>query len=367
MNLIEFNELYGSLSVKETVTVKCLCGQENKILKEKALDNIAKNENYICRSCAIKDHSVSEDTREKISRKLIGISRSAETREKMSQAKKEFYQTERGKACKELLSKKGVLEQAQGRLKGFHRRGYFHSDKNNQDLYYGSSYELRALYLLENNESVKSFRTQIPIQIENRHRCLDVLVEYNDNTTEILEVKPKKRLNEESIILQINDAQNYAQSKNFNFRVWTEDDSELGEYKDILYWAERYIYKTEGLDIASLRKKKASIKTQKHYKKHIKNDKITVFCDFCKEEHTIMKLSYNQNVAKNGRYICIKENGSLVGKKPKLHLRKENPYAKLGQKQCTGCGEVLDYSCFGKDKSRRDGYASRCKECRNTL
>jgi len=111
-------------------------------------------------------------------------------------------------------------------------------------------------------------------------------------------------------------------------------------------------------------KKSSALRVKKHYEKHIKNDKITVPCAFCGEEHTIMQLSYDLNVKKNGRFICIKENGSIMGKKPKDHLRKDNPYASLGQKQCTKCSRILPFECFGSDKSRRDNYASRCKECR---
>ena len=38
-----------------------------------------------------------------------------------------------------------------------------------------------------------------------------------------------------------------------------------------------------------------------------------------------------------------------------------------GKKECLGCKQVLSFDCFGTDKARRDGYASKCKECRRAI
>ncbi len=80
--------------------------------------------------------------------------------------------------------------------------------------------------------------------------------------------------------------------------------------------------------------------------------------------HEIMRMQYDKNIKKNGRFICIKENGFLIGQKNKEKY-KINPYETEGKKQCTGeCGQILPFSYFTLDKSRRDGYCSRCKKCR---
>jgi hypothetical protein len=369
MNLNEFNNLYRYLSVKVKVNVTCICGQTNNIFKEKALENINNNDVYLCMSCSKKEHYKinprNEECNQKISESLKGIERSEETRAKMSQSKKEFYKTERGIELKEFLSRKATLEHSEGRLKGFHRKGYFKSAKNNKPIYYGSSYELRALYILENDPSVVSFETQISIQINGRSRCLDIIVKYENGSKEIFEVKPQERLGEEKVVLQLKDADDYATQNNCKFKVWTEVDSGFKNYREILLWAEQFIFNQDDIDLKSIRLEKDCIKAKKHYENNAKNDRITVFCKHCKKEHTLARKQYNNNVKKNGRFICIVENGHLIGGRTKDYLIKDNPYADQGMKQCANCKEIKPFSEFGNDKSRRDGYASRCKVCRN--
>jgi hypothetical protein len=53
----------------------------------------------------------------------------------------------------------------------------------------------------------------------------------------------------------------------------------------------------------------------------------------------------------------------LVGKKSKDHLRKENPYAKDGKKECTACHEIKPFEAFDKRRASHDGMAFKCKKC----
>jgi hypothetical protein len=62
--------------------------------------------------------------------------------------------------------------------------------------------------------------------------------------------------------------------------------------------------------------------------------------------------------------ICEREGGHIAGSRPKPHLRKANPHAASGCKECLGCKQILSFDNFGTDKGRADGYASKCKECR---
>jgi GNAT superfamily N-acetyltransferase len=99
-----------------------------------------------------------------------------------------------------------------------------------------------------------------------------------------------------------------------------------------------------------------------YYHRHIATDKVEVFCDYCQETHTPLRLTHDKNLARNGRYICEREGGHIAGSKPKK--KKENPYAADGKKECTRCKCVKTYAEFSPDSSRRDGLCSRCKECR---
>ena len=112
-------------------------------------------------------------------------------------------------------------------------------------------------------------------------------------------------------------------------------------------------------------RKQSVARMRRYYDRNIANDKVTVFCAFCNEEHEALRVTHDRNVARNGRYICEREGGHIAGSKPKTHLIKENPYAAEGKKKCAGaCGEILLFESFSPDNSKRDGYCSVCKSCR---
>ena len=102
-----------------------------------------------------------------------------------------------------------------------------------------------------------------------------------------------------------------------------------------------------------------------YYQRHFANDKVEVSCAFCNEVHHPLRLTYEKNIARNGRYICEREGGHIAGSKPKLALRKENPYASEGKKECNKCRVVKLFEEFSPDKSKRDGYCTMCKPCRS--
>lgn len=113
------------------------------------------------------------------------------------------------------------------------------------------------------------------------------------------------------------------------------------------------------------KKEKNAAKSRAYYHKHIANDKVEVYCDFCKKMHNPLRLTYEKNINENGTYICERKGGHIAGSKPKLHLRKDNPYASEGKKQCKKCEQIKLFEDFSPDNSRRDGYCSMCKVCRS--
>lgn len=119
-----------------------------------------------------------------------------------------------------------------------------------------------------------------------------------------------------------------------------------------------------GVDYVKDRKEKSRKSSNKYYKKTVATDKVKFFCDFCKEEHEALRLTYDKNIARNGRYICEREGGSIAGSRPKPSLQKENPYASEGKKQCNKCKEIKDIDNFSIDNTRIDGKTSICKECK---
>jgi hypothetical protein len=269
---------------------------------------------------------------------------------------------------KEELSAKCAAQNQAGDFKHSHIRGYFKSEKCQAEIYYGSSYELRCMFLLENNPQVKFYRRgDVFIDSTNGSRNPDLHVEYVDGIVEILEVKPERRFAKESAVQQqIQETQIYADQKGYRFSVWSEKDSGLRNDRAIINWAKMFIAETTGnTEWIERQKENDRKKAIRHYYKVIAQDKVTVWCDYCGENHEALRLTHDKNLARNGRYICEREGGHIAGSKPKPHLVKENPFAAQGMKQCNQCDRVLTFDCFGKDNGKRDGFASICKECRS--
>jgi len=266
---------------------------------------------------------------------------------------------------KEKLSAKCAAQNQRGDFKHSHIRGYFRSEKCKAEVYYGSSYELRCMYLLENDPQVRSYRrADVFIDRDGRSRNPDLHVEHIDDTVEILEIKPESRFQKEDAVQkQIEETTVYAAQNGYQFSVWSEKDSGLDNDKAIINWAKKHIAETTGntdwieKQLANNRKK-----SKKYYHKHIAQDKVEVFCKFCNETHTPLRLTYEKNIERNGEYICEKHGGHLAGKKP--GKKKVNPYAAEGKKQCNRCKDIKLFEEFGEDKSKSDGFATRCKKCR---
>ena len=105
-------------------------------------------------------------------------------------------------------------------------------------------------------------------------------------------------------------------------------------------------------------------RAKKHYDEKIATDTDLIFCPYCDDFHTPLRLTHDKNVARNGRYICEREGGHIAGSKPKPSLKKVNPYADEGMKECVKCYRVLPFDEFHLDRTRPDGRCGRCKGCR---
>lgn len=366
MNEVEIRIIFESLSLKDEITIPCsTCGSPQHVRKDTAIDNARRHKDiFLCRKC-----SYTDDGRKRIA-KANSYKRSKSTCSKMSLSANEKWQTDWGKRQRKILAKKATQQHSSSNPDKSKRKILYISTKNNGEIKVcNSSYEFIACeYLLEKDVSIKRYDCQVPYTIECRERSLDFLVEYKDGTKEIIEIKPKKRLNEECHSNQIKDSKANAERLGYSFKVWTEEDLGIRKSKEATALADAYRKEHYLIDYATYRAEKDRIKGRRHYENKIREDKVLTFCSFCNTYHLQLKITYEKNIRKNGKFICIHENGYLVGKKPKLHLRKENPYVDQGMKQCTGpCKRILLFECFGTDKSRRDGYASRCKECRNKI
>ena len=249
--------------------------------------------------------------------------------------------------------------------KKYTRKHYYETNKAAAPVHAESSYELRAVVLIDDNDDIVFFEDHQSFTANSgQKRLFDFLVTLKNGDKKIIEVKPKKRLDQ--FEEQIRDNREYAASKGWLFELWTEKELGFIDSKQITSWADEFIKERTGIDYAEVRRQKTNLKAKRYYRSKIANDTVTVFCAFCNEEHHPLRLTHDRNIARNGHYICEREGGHIAGSKPKTSLIKENPYASEGKKKCAGeCGQILAFECFSPDNSKRNGYCSSCKVCRS--
>jgi GNAT superfamily N-acetyltransferase len=242
-----------------------------------------------------------------------------------------------------------------------HIRGHMWSDKNKAYVYYASSYELRCMWDLENDASVLAYRrcSSFYSETSRKWRAPDLWVERAGGVSQIVEVKPKKMRS--SAKSQISDTQEHASQLGAEFVLWTEDSAGMSEHQ-IIAWACDWLKENGNFSWSERKREQRKFTRDRRYAK-IQADKVDVWCDFCKENHTQMRMTYDKNVKRNGKFICGKYGGHLAGQKPKDHLRVTNPYEEDGRKQCSKCREVKPFECFDKRSRSWDGYCASCKVC----
>jgi hypothetical protein len=371
MNEEEFKTNYGHLGQKAKISARCSCGQERIIYKEKAQENIIKHNGfYTCRSCSMKkshcDNPRGQETKNKQRQGRLGRKHTEISKRKMSDSANEKWKTEWGRKQKKILAKKTAQQNSNVNLDKSKRKILYISAKNNGQIRVcNSSAEFIACEdILENDNNVISYETQVYYEINGRCRSLDFLIVYKDGTKKAVETKPKKRLTEPENVLQIQDSMSYAELNKWKFEVWTEVELNINSWKNATTRADEYRKKHYDIDYGAYRRNLNIKKSKRHYDTKIATDTVEVYCEWCKKIHDPLRLTYEKNIDRNGRYICEREGGYISGSKPKPHLVKENPYAAEGKKQCKKCEEIKLFEEFSPDNSKRDGYCSMCKPCR---
>lgn len=254
-------------------------------------------------------------------------------------------------------------QHAAGVFRHAHLRGDFRSAKCGAAVYYGSSFELRCLFELEQDARVQRFRRCDAFQGTEGWRNPDLWVEFVDGHAEIWEVKPAALVDTPAVRAQLADFLVYAIGLGVPLRVWTERDSALGDEHRIVRWAHAYLAEQQGDPTWADRHKaqRKAIRDRQYAKQ--KAASVTVACAYCGCDHIVLPRTYARNIARNGTYTCEAMAGHKGGSKPKLALRKENPHAAEGKKECCRCHAVLAIEAFDVRAKSRDGRAHACKAC----
>jgi len=109
-----------------------------------------------------------------------------------------------------------------------HQRGILFSNKNNREIYYRSSWELKYFKHIEENNEILSYEVEtiaIPyiLNKEQRYYIPDILIYYKDRK-ELVEIKPYSLTKYEINKLKFEAAYKYSAKNNMVFRVITEKD-----------------------------------------------------------------------------------------------------------------------------------------------
>lgn len=109
-----------------------------------------------------------------------------------------------------------------------YKQGWFYSNKNNKEIAFDSSYEMRYYQILEDDDNIKCYYrsglklTYILGNIVKTYNP-DLIVEFLDGEKELIEIKPDRRLAEIEIVAKHNVAKEYCIRNNMNFRIVTEE------------------------------------------------------------------------------------------------------------------------------------------------
>lgn len=184
--------------------------------------------------------------------KTTGQKRTVEQRKRMSKAQrgeksymfgKHHTEEEKRKISKgnkgKIVSKKARMQISETRAKKIvngeikypthGKNGYFYSQKNKKELWYRSSYELQAYKILEQMSKVIKYESEpfyIPYKFQGliKNYIPDILVTYDDNSQELIEVMRENLLDDEIRMAKIKSAKSYCKNNNMIFSIWTEKE-----------------------------------------------------------------------------------------------------------------------------------------------
>lgn len=343
--------------MNKRISVQCKCGKVEIRTKEVVSANQKRNDGiFLCRACSLTDEG-----RKKISQ-ATSYERSDETKQKMSNSSNRRWNSPEGLEERKVYSKRTAKQHASTNMDKSKRKVLYFSKKNNNAIRVClSSAEFIACEdFFEKDDNIESYETQYYYEVNDRPHSLDVLLTFKNGSKKVIEIKPRKRINEERNVQQLSDSRQYAESQGWDFELWTEEQLGIKKWKIARDRADAYRKEFHTIDYAPYRKERDKQRTKRHYDDVVSKDKVIVYCDHCKTYHTQLRITYNRNVKKNGRFICIRENGSIIGKKSRKP--KENPHGP-DFKQCTGpgsCGEIKSITEFSKGKCI-------CKPCRSNV
>lgn len=186
-------------------------------------------ENHCTNGMLGKIHS--EETKQKMSESHMGKEFSEEHCQKISEGRKKMLEETGGftREHREKISKATVAQYKKGFDPKLHHVSGWHESSKAGKVFYRSSYEKKAYLKLDKDNFVKTYFVEKievnyfnPVKEITSSYIIDILIEYEDGSKKLVEVKPEKWLSDEVVICKINAAKIKAKELNIPFEVWTE-------------------------------------------------------------------------------------------------------------------------------------------------
>ena len=241
--------LIGHKTKNEITNIKCSdCGKKMKVntysLKHR-IDNgncVRKPGEFLCNKCFNRRLTRDPIMKQKVIMKGALANKRLESRLKNSQTIKKLMQTTNLRKKISIGVKKAFYDDPTiidrcTKHNGY-KSGTFYSEKNLKNIFYQSSYELKALNIFENDTKIKFFdrcNFCIEYKIDDKVKLYkpDFILTYNDNHIEIIEVKANWEINEKAILLKKQAAEEYCKKNNYIYKIITENELFLNN--DILH------------------------------------------------------------------------------------------------------------------------------------
>jgi len=219
----------GYIVTKKT---KSLISKANigKKRTKKQIENMSKSRKkyFQIHDAPMKGKKFTKDHIEKLRQAKLGTKHSKKTKLKMSKSRKgrKIIFSKKAKENMSLGAIKRLMNGKDNYARG--KRGYFYSKKNCKKVYYRSSWELQAYKILELMKEVKNYFIE-PLRIPylfngTIHNYLpDILIKYKNGIKELIEIKPKFKLQDKKTIYKLNAGMQYALANNIKFNIWDND------------------------------------------------------------------------------------------------------------------------------------------------
>lgn len=241
--------LIGHKTKNEMTNIKCSdCGKKMKVnmysLKYRINNGncVRKPGEFLCNKCFNRRLTHDPIMKQKVIMKGALANKRLESRLKNSQTIKKLMQTTNLRekisiGVKKAFYNNPTIVDRCTKHNGY-KSGTFYSEKNLKNIYYQSSYELKALNIFENDTKIKFFdrcNFFIEYKIDNKVKLYkpDFILAYNDNHIEIIEVKANWEINEKVILLKKQAAEEYCKKNNYIYKIITENELFLNN--DILH------------------------------------------------------------------------------------------------------------------------------------